>query len=64
MNRSNQPLYCPYCNSTSVAYKGHDASSEGRTKKRVVYQCQNSECARTFTDDTLRRHEAAQRMKD
>ena len=64
MKRSSLPMYCPYCNGTNVAYKGHDASTQGRAKNRIVYECQDGACARTFTDETLRRHEAAQRMND
>ena len=64
MTRSNLPLYCPYCRSKNVTYKGHDASSQGRAKKRIVYECCDASCGRTFTDETLRRHEAAERTKD
>jgi len=64
MTRTNLPLYCPYCKSKDVAYKGHDASAMGRAKKRIVYECSNDSCGRTFTDDTLRRHEAAEHLKD
>jgi transposase-like protein len=64
MVRSNLPLYCPHCLSEKVSYKGHDASSKGRAKGRVVYECSNPSCGRTFTEETLRSYEAKERLKD
>ena len=64
MPRSKLPLYCPYCRGTEVNLLGNDAAAKRRGKERLAYKCQSATCGRTFTEETLRRYEAAERAKD
>ena len=64
MKHSSLPLYCPHCLGTDVSFTGYDAAAKRQGKERLVYKCQSPSCGMTFTNETLERHEAAERAKD